>query len=149
MQRHRHAGGAELFELRDGPAEPDLACRGVDVDEVERDKPALELAVVDYEMGDGMSAQMNDHAAHFAADPIGTADVSPDRQWRRSLPWLHSSFPGTLASPASRSAVELPGREQPHLVRHVLAHWSAVQTAARRYRYAQQVSQPDQRDRQG
>jgi len=31
----------------------------------------------------------------------------------------------------------------------VLAHWSAVQTAARRYRYAQQVSQPDQRDRQG
>jgi hypothetical protein len=59
LQRHRHVGGVELFELRVGAAEPDLACRGVDVDKVEGDKPALELAVVDHEMGDGTSAQMN------------------------------------------------------------------------------------------
>jgi hypothetical protein len=77
LQRHRHAGGAELFELRDGPAEPDLACRGVDVDEVERDKPALELAVVDYEMGDGMSVQMNDHAAHLPLTPLAQLTSAP------------------------------------------------------------------------
>ena len=56
-------GGVELSELRDGAAEPDRACRGVDVDQAERDKPALELAVVDHEMGDGTSVQINDHAA--------------------------------------------------------------------------------------
>jgi hypothetical protein len=39
----------------------------------------LELAVVDHEMGDGMSARVNDQAAHFAADPVGTGGVSPDR----------------------------------------------------------------------
>ena len=40
VRRHRHVGGVEPFELRGGAAEPDLACRGVDVDKVERDKPA-------------------------------------------------------------------------------------------------------------
>jgi hypothetical protein len=83
LQQHRLAGGVELSELRDGAAEPDLAGRGVDIDKAERDKPAVELAVVDHEMGDGTSAQMNDHAAHLAADFIGTADVSPDRERRR------------------------------------------------------------------
>lgn len=80
MQRHRHLGAAELSELRDGAAEPDPAGRSIDVDQVERGKPALELAVVDHEMGDGPSARVNDHAAQFAAGPIGTADLSPDRQ---------------------------------------------------------------------
>jgi hypothetical protein len=78
LQRHRHLGVAELSELRDGPAEPDLARR--DVDKADRDKPTLELAVVDHQMGDGPSTRVNDQAAHLAADPIGTADVSPDRQ---------------------------------------------------------------------
>ena len=31
--------------------------------------------------------------------------------------------PRTLASPARRSAVELPGREQPHLADYALGHW--------------------------
>jgi hypothetical protein len=82
VQRHRHVGGVELFEFRDGAAEPDLARRGVDADQVERDKPALELAVVDHQVGDGPSPRVDDHAAHFAANPIGTADVSADRQRR-------------------------------------------------------------------
>jgi len=77
LHRNRPGGGLELFELRDGAAEPDLACRGVEVDKVERDKPTLELAVVDHKMGDGTGARVNDQAAHLAADPIGTGDVSP------------------------------------------------------------------------
>jgi hypothetical protein len=37
----------------------------------------LELAVVDHEMGDGTSAQMNDHPAHFAADPSAQLTPAP------------------------------------------------------------------------
>jgi hypothetical protein len=62
-------GRAELAELHDGAAKPDRACRGVDIDKAERDKPASELAVADHEMDDGTSAQINDQPAHFAADP--------------------------------------------------------------------------------
>jgi hypothetical protein len=104
-QRHRLAGGGELFELRDGAAEPDLACRGVDVDKAERDKPTLELAVVDHQMGDGMSARVNDQATHFATEPVGTGDVSPDRQRRRPG---HGHLPVAFdcsATPVSRTRI--------------------------------------------
>jgi hypothetical protein len=84
LERRCHLGVAELPELRVCAAEPDLACRGVEINKVERGKPTLELAVVDHEMGDGPSARVHDQAAQFAADPIGTADVSPDRERRRS-----------------------------------------------------------------
>jgi len=84
FQRHRPAGGVELSELRDGAPEPDFGCRGVGVDKAEWDKPTLELAVVDHQMGDGTSARVDDQAADFAADPIAAADVSPDRERRHS-----------------------------------------------------------------
>jgi hypothetical protein len=84
FQQHRPDGGVELSERRHGAAEPDLDCRSVDVDKVNRDKPALELAVVDHQMGDRPSPRVNDQADQVAADPIGTADVSPDRERHRS-----------------------------------------------------------------
>src|SRR5262249_57980586 len=69
LRPHRLAGGLEVLELRDGAAEPDPACAGVD--KAERSEPALVLAV-DHEMGDGTSGRVHDHPSHFAAGPIGT-----------------------------------------------------------------------------
>ena len=82
-QELRLLGGIELVELRQGAAEPDLARRGVD--QVERNKPAGAMAVLwfDHEMGDSTSDRVNDHAAHLAAHPVGTASVGPDRERRR------------------------------------------------------------------
>jgi hypothetical protein len=108
----------ESFELRDGAAQPDLA-RGVDVDKVERDKPVLELAVVDHEMGDGSSARVNDQAAHFAADP--SVQVTSARIVNGVPATATSSSPLTVArhQSAARGIARLCSRRE-HQIRRDL-----------------------------
>ena len=85
----------ELAELRQGAAEPDPVWAGLD--QAERDEPAEPGPVLrlDHEMGDGTGHRVNDHAAHVAADPLGTADPGSDRELR----WLRHRHPSSRGTP--------------------------------------------------
>jgi hypothetical protein len=116
-------GGVERLELGYGAAKPDLAGRSVH--KVNRDKPprAIPVLRVDYEMSDLPSDRVDDYAAHLTACSIGATGVGPDPERHRLRHSHRPHFPWTLASPASSSASEIPGREQPHLAEHSLDHW--------------------------
>lgn len=69
--------GGEILELRLDVAEPDLACRCVNV--VQRNKPCSPLLWLDHEMSYRQSAAVNDYALHIAGDLIiGSLSFAPE-----------------------------------------------------------------------